>query len=394
MKKILIPFVVLVLLTVFGFSGKDTTNKKNNIKPFNQENVSPDFSNVDSIVLNGINDTAFPGAVVLISKDGKIFYERAYGHFTYEKNSNPVKTTTMFDLASLTKVIATTNAVMICVDRGLFSLDDKVVKYIPEFGANGKDIVTIKNLMMHNAGLIAWKPFFKTDIKTADELLNYIYNSELKYEPGTKTVYSDWGLITVGKIIERVTGNTLDEFCSKEIFKPLGMTRTMFNPPAELKNEIMPTELDNYWRHRLVQGTVHDETSDMLGGVAGHAGLFSTAGDIAKISQMLLQKGSYDGKQYIKPETVEMFIKRQSSKSSRAIGWDTKTKEASTAGTLFDLTSYGHTGFTGTSVWTDPTRKLFVVFLTNRVYPTRENSKLYQIRRRLHDAVINAIEPK
>ncbi len=393
MKKIIIPVAVILFSILFGFTGNDTC-KKSSPKSLLTKSIKADFTEVDKIIQNGIKDTAYPGAVVLISKEGKILYEKAFGNFTYDKNSNPVKTTTMFDLASLTKVTATTNAAMICVDRGLFSLDDKVVKYIPEFGANGKDVVTIKNLMLHNAGLTAWKPFYKTNIKTADELLKYIYNSELQYEPGTKTVYSDWGLITVGKIIERVTGQSLDEFCSKEIFKPLEMNHTMFNPPADLKNEIMPTEIDNYWRHRIIQGTVHDETSDMLGGVAGHAGLFSNADDLAKILRMLLQKGSYDGKLLIKPETVEMFIKRQSPKSSRAIGWDTKTKEGSTAGTLFDLTSYGHTGFTGTSLWTDPTRRLFVIFLTNRVYPTRDNFKLFKIRGKLHDAVINSIEPK
>lgn len=385
-KKFSSSVVVFLLLLLICTSGTVAQSKL--------ENPQADFTEIDNIINQGIQDTAFPGAVVLISKDGENLYEKAYGNFTYDKNSNKVKVNSIFDLASLTKVTATTTAAMICVDRGLFSLDDKVAKYISEFGANKKEEVTIKNLMLHNAGLVAWKPFFKTEIKTADELLNYIYNSELQYEPGTKTVYSDWGFITLAKIIEHVTGNTLDEFCKEEIFEPLGMRRTMFNPSAKLKDEILPTEEDKYWRNRLVQGTVHDETSDMLGGVAGHAGLFSTAGDLAKLLQMLLQKGNCNGKQFVKPETVNEFIKQQSSLSTRAIGWDTKSDKNSTAGNLLSKVSYGHTGFTGTSAWTDPTRNLIIIFLTNRVYPTRENSKLFRIRGSLHDAVVNAVEPR
>ena len=166
----------------------------------------------------------------------------------------------------------------------------------------------------------------------------------------------------------------------------------MFNPPKSLVNRIAPTENDNYWRHRQIRGTVHDETSQLLNGVAGHAGLFSTAGDIAKLLQMLLQKGIYMGKRYIEASTVEMFVKKQSDLSSRALGWDTKSPVHSTAGDFFSSNSYGHTGFTGTSVWTDPVRKLFVIFLTNRVYPTRNNSKIRRVRPKVHNAVIKAIE--
>src|SRR5690606_8677687 len=213
-----------------------------------------------------------------------------------------------------------------------------------------------------------------------------------EYEPGTDMIYSDLGMITMAKVIEKVTGKTLDQFCKDEIFSPLGMNSTMYNPPAELKFKIAPTEIDNYWRHRPLRGEVHDEASSLLGGVAGHAGLFSSSGDIAVLLQMLLQKGSYQGKQYIKPETVEMFVKKQSDLSSRGIGWDTKSPRGSSAGNLFSIDSYGHTGYTGTSVWTDPTRNLFVIFLTNRVYPTRNNNKLSRVRPKLHDAVVNAIE--
>jgi CubicO group peptidase (beta-lactamase class C family) len=358
-----------------------------------KEDGKCDFSNVEKIVNNAIKDSAFPGAVVLVEKDGKIIFEQAFGHFTYDKNSSPVKFNTLFDLASLTKVISTTNCTMICIDRGLFKLDDKVSKYIPEFAKNGKENIKIRNLLLHNSGLPAFKQYYKM-YNNPKDVLDDIFATKLIYPTGTKTVYSDLGIITLGKIIERVTGMELNKFAQKEIFDPLGMENTMYNPPDSLKKKCAPTELDNYWRHKQIQGEVHDENASMLGGVAGHAGLFSTAEDISKVLQMLLQKGNYNGRQLIKQKTVSLFTKRQSEVSTRGLGWDTKSRKGSSAGDLFSADSYGHTGFTGTSVWTDPERKLFVVFLTNRVYPTRANHKLYKVRPALHNAVIRAIENK
>ena len=354
------------------------------------------FAKVDSIINAAIADSAFPSAVLLVQKDGKILHEKAYGYYTYDPSSGKISVNTMYDMASLTKVIATTTATMICYDRGLFKLDDKVAKYLPEFGVNGKENVTIRNLLVHDSGLrpdITRKPAsFDTVKNKAQAVMDEIYGDSLVYPTGTKMVYSDLNFILMGKIIEKVAGLPLDKFCMKNIFKPLGMNSTMFNPPASLVNRIAPTEYDNYWRHRQIRGTVHDETSQLLGGVAGHAGLFSTAGDLAKLLQMLLQKGKYHGKRYIKASTVEMFVKKQSDLSSRALGWDTKSPEHSSAGHLFSDLSYGHTGFTGTSVWTDPTRNLFVVFLTNRVYPTRQDIKIMKVRPLVHDAVIEALE--
>lgn len=353
------------------------------------------FTKADSIVNAAIRDSAFPGAALLVAQNGKIIYQKAFGHYTYDPASGSVALNTMWDMASCTKVTATTTATMMCYDRGLFKLDDKVAKYLPEFGKNGKENVTIRNLLVHDSGLRPDIPSYRIFDSVANKtagVMNVIYNDTLVYPTGTKMVYSDLNFILMGKIIEKVTGQPLDKFCEKNIFKPLGMTSTMFNPPASLIDRIAPTEIDNYWRHRLIRGTVHDETSQLLGGVAGHAGLFSTAGDLAKLLQMLLQKGRYNGKRYIKASTVEMFVKKQSDLSTRALGWDTKSPERSSAGHLFSDLSYGHTGFTGTSLWTDPTRKLFVVFLTNRVYPTRNNSKIMRVRPQVHDAVIEAIE--
>ena len=353
------------------------------------------FSGVDKVVTSAIKDSAFPGAVVLVAKNGKIVYEKGYGHYTYDKLSHPVSVTTIYDLASVSKVISTTTCAMICYDRGLFKLDDKVSKYLPQFAQNGKGNVEIKNLLEHNSGLrpdlISYRKFTNSENKE-QSVMNAIFTDSLIYPTGTKMVYSDLGMITMGKIIEKVTGETQDKFAEENIFKPLGMTSTMYNPTEKFYNRIAPTEYDNYWRHRQIRGTVHDETAQLLGGVAGHAGLFSDAPDLAKLLEMVLQRGVYGGKRYIKASTVRLFTKRQSDLSTRALGWDTKSAENSSFGHYFNILSYGHLGFTGTSVWTDPTRNTFVVFLTNRVYPTRKNNKIHYVRPEVSDAVFKALE--
>lgn len=380
LKYLLLTFL-LALLFVFNVSCQDNSHQNNRY----------DFTNIDEVIQSAITDSAFPGAVILVSKEGKIIYEKAFGHLSYDDTSAVVTTNTIYDIASLTKVIATTTAAMICYDRNLFDIDDPVSNYIPEFAQNGKENVTIKNLLLHNSGLPSFKPFYKK-YSSPDEVISDIYSTPLQYQPGTKTVYSDLGIITLAKVIEKVTGKSLDDFSQEEIFKPLEMSSTYFNPPDSLKYKIAPTEYDDYWRNKLVWGKVHDETAFMLNGVAGHAGLFSTASDISHLLLMLLNKGNYNSKQIIKGKTIQLFTKRYSQQSTRALGWDTKSNTGSSAGDLFDSTSFGHLGFTGTSVWVDPTRNLFVVFLTNRVYPTRENKKLYKVRPALHNAIIKAIE--
>jgi beta-glucosidase-like glycosyl hydrolase/CubicO group peptidase (beta-lactamase class C family) len=349
------------------------------------------FKEVDKVVEEGIKNKAFPGAVVLVEQDGKILLNKAYGNYTYEKNSRPMEKNTIFDLASVSKVIATTTASMICYDRKLFSLDDKVTKYFPEFGVNGKDKITILNLLLHNAGLPPFKNFYNP-LLSKEEVFKDICASKINYPVGSKMEYSDLGMITVGKIIEKVTGKTLDAFCRDEIFKPLGMHNTMYNPPAKLKDKCAPTEFDDYFRKRQLQGEVHDEAASVLGGVAGHAGLFSTTEDLSKLLQMILNRGIYKGKRYIKESTVALFTTKYSEQSTRGLGWDTKSPSGSSAGNLMGPRSYGHTGYTGTCVWTDPDKKLIVVFLTNRVYPTRNNSKIGEVRPKLHDAVVKALE--
>jgi CubicO group peptidase (beta-lactamase class C family) len=380
-------FIVLIALSL----GLTNCSSQQNLKLDDQLNYSDNiFFKADSLIENAISDSAFPGAVLLVSKDGKIIHEKAYGHFTYNSDSKKVSLNTIFDLASVSKVIGTTTAVMMLIDRDEILLDDKVIKYLTEFNNNGKENITIRNLLLHNSGLAAFKKYY--DIySTAEEVINDIMNLVPEQEPGSKYVYSDLGLITLQKVIEKVSGKSLDKFLNENLFTPLGMNSTMYNPPPELKDNCMPTELDDFWRMRQLQGEVHDERAYMLNGVAGHAGLFSTAPDLAKFLQMILQKGNYNGKLYIKPETVEMFTKKQSEQSSRGLGWDTKSPEGSSAGKYFSLLSYGHTGYTGTSVWTDPLVNTFVILLTNRVYPTRKNNKLSQVRPLIHDAVYQAV---
>lgn len=354
------------------------------------QNTAYNFTDAERVINKGIRDRVFPGAVVLVWKDGQVIYENSFGKLTYDESSPQVKLNTIYDLASLTKVIATTTATMICIDRGLLNSDDKVIKFIPEFGNYDKEKITIKNLLLHNSGLPAWKKFYGRNLSYND-VISEIFSSSLENKTGEKTVYSDLGIITLGKIIEKVTGKTLDVFCNEEIFKPLGMNLTFFNPTDSLKKLCAPTEKDDYWRMKTLQGEVHDETSAMLGGVAGHAGLFSTVEDISRLMAMLMSKGTLNGKEYIKSSTIELFTSRYAKESTRALGWDTKSDSGSSAGNYFSKSSFGHTGFTGTSIWADPEKKLFVIFLTNRVHPTRENSGIVKLRPALHNAIFKSV---
>ena len=351
----------------------------------------PRFAAVDAMIEKAIADSAFPGAVLLVGNDSTVVYRRAYGYHTYEPGAEPMTTTTIFDLASLTKVVATTTAAMILVDRGLIDLDDPVAKHLPAFAANGKEDVKIRNLLVHNSGLIPFRLYYSM-YETREEILEAIYAEELIYPVGSEMRYSDLNMILMMKIIEEATGKSFDDFCRSSIFEPLEMIDTRFNPPASLRDRIAPTELDDYWRHKLVHGTVHDENAWALGGVSGHAGLFSTAPDLSNLLKMLLHKGEYKGKRIVKRATVEKFTSRQSDQSSRGLGWDTKWTGASSGGKRISVGSYGHTGFTGTSLWTDKKRGVYVVLLTNRVHPTRENRKLYAVRGAIHDAIIDALE--
>jgi CubicO group peptidase (beta-lactamase class C family) len=320
-----------------------------------------------------------------------LLYDKAFGTFTYDRASRPIDNSTIFDLASVSKVIGTTSAVMKLYDGGLLRLEDKVGMYLPQFTTGPKAAITIRQLITHRAGFPPFRRFFLM-CSTATAAVDSVFATELVATPGDTTIYSDIGMITMGKVVEKITGMSLADYVRKEFFEPLGMTRTMYAPPESLAVECAPTEIDTLWRKRLVQGQVHDENAALLDGVAGHAGLFSTASDLAIYMQMLLNKGIYGGTRYLKESTVVEFTQKYVPGQERYLGWDMKSPTGSSAGTLFSPSSFGHLGFTGTSIWTDPERKVSVIFLTNRVHPTRANQKIARVRPAVHDMVIKAMK--
>jgi beta-N-acetylhexosaminidase len=349
------------------------------------------LTQVDTLLEEAIRDSAFPGGVLLVARNGKIVHHKGYGYFEYGDHSEKVDTNTMFDLASLTKVIATTNACMRLIDERKLKLNDRIVKYLPEFGKNGKSGITVYNLLVHNSGLPGWKSFY-LNCQDPGSLLDSIFVSRLVYPTGQSALYSDLGFIILGKVIEKICSMPLDKFVDSVFFKPLGMKSTMYNPLPSMLHRIAPTEIDTYWEKtgEPIRGRVHDENAFILGGVSGHAGLFSTACDLAVILEMIRNGGEYDGRHYLKRSTIERFTRKQSTKSTRALGWDTKKPKHSWAGSLLSDKAFIHTGFTGTSVVVDPQRGMIIILLTNRVFPSRENDRITDVRRKVHDAVIDA----
>ncbi|MDZ7364030.1 MAG: serine hydrolase [candidate division KSB1 bacterium] len=351
------------------------------------------LDSVRRLMQNAVQDSVFPGAVLLVARNGLIVMDEAFGKMGYKEFNRAMRLDAIFDLASVTKCVATTTACMLLYERGRLDLDAPVQNYLPEFVGAGKENVTIRHLLTHSSGLMAYRRYF-LEYKTPGEIIKTILNEPLENPPGAKTVYSDLGIILMGKIIEKLSGQPLDVFCREQIFKPLKMNETGYNPPPQFLSRIPPTELDS-WRSRMVQGQVHDENAFALGGVSGHAGLFSTARDLATFLNMLLNGGAYEGGRLLKPETIALFTSRQNvvAGSSRALGWDTADGKNS-AGRLMSGRAFGHTGFTGTSVWTDPEKNMFVILLSNRVHPTRKNQKLLSFRATLHDAVMKAVEAR
>jgi CubicO group peptidase (beta-lactamase class C family) len=333
---------------------------------------------------------AFPGGVLAVGQRGGLVYLHPFGRLSYEENAPPVTAGTLYDLASLTKVVATTTMAMILVDEGRLDLDQKVQEVLPGFRGPGKDVVTVRHLLTHSSGLDATAPLY-LEIQGRAAYIERIEAMDLVYPAGSKSVYSDLGVILLGEILERAAGQPLEDFVRERVLDPLGMRDTMFRPPPSLAGRIAPTEFDP-WRGRMVQGEVHDENAFAMGGVAPHAGLFGTAGDLARLAQMLLNGGVWDGRRIVSRETVELFTRRAGIPGSdRALGWDTRSAEGSSAGTLLSSRSFGHTGFTGTSIWIDPERNLFVILLTNRVHPTRENNLIREARPAVADAVVRAM---
>ena len=363
------------------------------------------------VIEHAVADKAFPGATLAVGYRGKVALH-AFGNLSYDANAPATDLRTMYDIASLTKVVATTTLVAKLVEGDFpvsLDLDAKVDRYLPEWtagregekglmnllGENTQEIewrrkVTVRHLLTHTSGLPPFKEYWRTS-KSKQETLTKIFAEPLEYEPGTKEVYSDLGIILMAEIIERLTGRPLDELARTYIFSPLAMKDTTFRPPQKLWPWIAPTEFDRNLRNRLVQGEVHDENAFTMGGVSGHAALFSTAPDLAAFCQMLLNGGVYAHHRSLKRATIAQFtVPQQLSNGARTLGWAVPT-EGSSSGHYFSSHSFGHTGFTGTSIWIDPDRQLFVVLLTNRVNPTRENQKIAQVRPALHDAVMQAL---
>lgn len=344
---------------------------------------------LDSLMKVALAEGVAPGASLAVGRHGRIVHVAGYGRLDTAHASGAVDENSIFDMASLTKVIASTTAAMILEEQGLLDLERTAASYLPGFDAPDKATITVRQLLEHRGGLEAFAALYR-DTRGREEYLAKINSRPARSAPGTEMVYSDWDLILLQLIIERITGQTLDEFTTGRIFAPLGMTSTMFNPDsATYWSRVAATEIDSA-RGGVVSGKVHDENANAIGGVAGHAGLFSSARDLAIFAQMMLNGGTYGGARIVRPETLARWTAPQSRLSSRALGWDTPSRNSS-AGRYFSPRSFGHTGFTGTSIWIDPERGLFVILLTNRVNPTRENQRHVPLRRAVADAAQGAI---
>jgi serine-type D-Ala-D-Ala carboxypeptidase len=349
------------------------------------------FQRAFSILRSGIDQRAFPGAAVAVTYQGKLVACKELGHFTYGRCSRSVKAYTIYDLASVTKVVATTTACMILFDRNQLSLDQPLVSLLPGFaGADPRrQQVTLRMLLSHSSGLPAYVKLYLT-AHNKEELLHQALQVPLTADPGTRAEYSDIGFILLGQVLEQLASEPLDRFCQKEIFQPLSLVFTDFHLPRHpYRGWTPPTEDDRTFRHRLIRGEVNDENAFVMGGVAGHAGCFSTALDVSAFAQCMLQ----GGRPLVKKETLELFTRRQDlpAGTSRALGWDTPS-QPSQSGKYFSSRSYGHLGYTGTSLWIDPDRQLSITLLTNRTWPDRGSQSIKQFRPAFHDAVIEALE--
>ncbi|MGH9509311.1 MAG: serine hydrolase domain-containing protein [Terriglobales bacterium] len=348
------------------------------------------FARAFAVLGKGITDCAFPGATVAITHEGRLVALKGLGRFTYEPGSPEVRAETVFDLASVSKVVATTAMGMILHERGQLDLEAPVAGIIPEFASGDarRRMVTLRMLLAHSSGLPAYQQLFEK-APTCEALLREAFTMPLEADPGSRAEYSDIGFIVLGEALERIVGESLDAFCRREIFGPLGMTQTTFRPPGAWKQQIPPTADDREFRHRIVQGEVHDENASVLGGVAGHAGVFAPAADLATFAHMMLSGGA----PILRPETVALFTCRETSPqgTSRALGWDTPSPP-SQSGQYFSARSFGHLGYTGTSLWIEPERRLSVTLLTNRTWPDRSSQKIKQVRPEFHDAMVEALQ--
>jgi CubicO group peptidase (beta-lactamase class C family) len=334
-------------------------------------------------------DSAFPGAFAVIGTSDSVLVEYGAGTLDWSTSPRP-DANTLWDMASLTKVVGMTSAMMQLTETGKVDLDAPVQRYLPEFRGPNKELVTVRHLLTHSSGLPAWRPLYK-ETTTPEAARALAVATALDTLPGVRMVYSDLGAIILGQVVERVSGERLDEYLTRHVFGPLRMTSTQYRPSPALLPLIAPTEFDP-WRQRKIHGEVHDENAFALGGISAHAGLFSTGHDVARLTRMYLNGGTLDGVRLVSAETIRRFTTVQDSVlSNRALGWETPNGSNS-AGHLLKRPAFGHTGFTGTSIWIDPTRDLFVILLTNRVNPTRQNLRIGGVRTALADVVARIVD--
>lgn len=375
-----------------GLTIKKTTLREDHPK---LAGLRPDsLFRINALMKNAISDSIFPGGQVAVIKDGILAYHEAFGYHDYNKRE-PVKKTDMYDIASLTKVVGTTLAAMKLKDDGRLNLDDRVSRYYPEFRRGDKEQITIRHLLTHTSGLPAFK-LYVDEYKTKDAIFSAILNEPLINEPGKSYVYSDLGFIILADIIEKIAGENIDRYLTRNFYYPLGMQWTLYNPHRRGRgfvSRIPPSEIDTTYRHKEIKGEVQDERAYYMGGVAGHAGLFSTAHNLSIYAQLMLNKGTYGGRRYLKEETVELFTQLQPEPGNRGLGFDLRSPIGfTTAGQFTSERTFGHLGFSGTSMWIDPDNDLAIILLTNRTYPYRSyGTAINRIRSAVSDAVMQSI---
>jgi len=362
----------------------------------NPEDVEMDPSRLreaSTFIKKAISEKAFPGAVFLVARNGVVVAYEAFGEAVSipPELSKPMKLDTIFDTGSVTKPVATATSLMMLFEKGKVLLDDPVNLYIPEYTGEGKEKTTLHNLLTHTAGIPDPIQLYKK-CKTRENFLKEICHVKLECPPGSKVIYSCIGFILLAFIIEKVAGESLASFSRREIFSPLGMKDTLFNPPANLRDRIAATERCS-WRGRIIIGEVHDENAFGMGGVSGNAGLFSTAQDLAIFGQTFLNMGVYGHNRILSPATVELMTQNHTAgmEEPRGLGWGVKAEKGSQAGELLSSSTFGHTGFPGVSLWVDPVNKLVTVLMTNRVHPTRENEAILRVRPLFHNIIASSI---
>jgi serine-type D-Ala-D-Ala carboxypeptidase len=348
------------------------------------------FERAFGVLRAAIAEHAFPAASVAVTHKGQLVCSKAFGRFIYEAESPETTTGSIFDLASLTKVIATTSMAMILYERGILDLEMPVVSLLREVKTDDprREQITLRMLLAHSSGLPAYEKLFLR-AKERDELVAAALTTPLAADPGSKAEYSDIGFIVLGLALERLAEDALDHFCRTEVFGPLGMSHTTFDPPLHWWALIPPTVDDQSFRQRIIQGEVQDENASVMEGVAGHAGLFATAEDVATFAHAMLE----GGRPIIRPETVALFTRPESRPvgTSRALGWDTPSSP-SQSGKYLSARAFGHLGYPGTSLWIDPEKQLSVTLLTNRTWPDCANHAIKEIRPAFHDAVVEALK--